>query len=116
MHERKIHVCTSSLPNTWKNMLVLPLKIWVKYQFIPCKHEDIYDMYSDKMICISIYVYTLKIYEVNRCTQLTDVLRFVHVFFLRRMYVFSMWFGAGPTRNQASQGDGLVDVPKNALT
>jgi len=38
------------------------------------------------------------------------------VFFLRRMYVFSMWFGAGPTRNQASQGDGLVDVPKNALT
>ena len=31
-------------------------------------------------------------------------------------YAFSMWFGAGPTRNQTSRGDGLVDVPKNALT
>ena len=28
----------------------------------------------------------------------------------------SIWFGAGPTRNQASRGDGLVDVPQNVLT
>ena len=29
--------------------------------------------------------------------------------FLVQSHVFSMWFGAGPARNQASRGDGLVD-------
>jgi hypothetical protein len=35
--------------------------------------------------------------------------------FFAQSYAVSIWFGEGPTRNQASWGDGLVDVPKNVL-
>ena len=38
------------------------------------------------------------------------------VWFLEQSYAVSIWFGAGPTRNQTSRGDGVVDVPKNVLT
>ena len=36
--------------------------------------------------------------------------------FFGRNHMLFPCFGAGPARNQASRGDGLVDVPKIALT